>query len=116
MAVASRPRPLPGIDRFRDAAGGVLLQDGSPPLYYMALSVWMDVFGAGPAETQGLSLAISLLTVPAGLWAGWSLFGRRAGLYAAALFGMNVFITAFAQETRMYSLMALLSLLVTASF
>ena len=28
--------------------------DGSPPLYYMLLSAWMDVTGNGPAETQGL--------------------------------------------------------------
>jgi mannosyltransferase len=94
----------------------VLRQDGSPPLYYMLLSVWMDVVGSGPKDTQGLSLAIALLGVPGGLWAGWSLFGRRAGYIAAALFAFNVFLTAYAQETRMYALMIVLSLLVTASF
>jgi mannosyltransferase len=94
----------------------VLRQDGSPPLYYMMLSVWMDVIGSGPKETQGLSLAIALLGVPAGLWAGWSLFGRRAGYIAAALFAFNGFLTAYAQETRMYALMIVLSLLVTAAF
>ena len=36
---------------------GVLRVDGSPPLYYMLLSVWMDLVGNGPAETQGLSVA-----------------------------------------------------------
>jgi mannosyltransferase len=95
---------------------GVLRMDGSPPLYYMLLSVWMDVFGNGPAETQGLSLAISLLAIPGGLWAGWSLFGRRAGLILAALCALNPFLTNYAQETRMYSLMLVLSLLATAAF
>ena len=95
---------------------GVLRQDGSPPLYYMLLSVWMDLFGNGPGETQGLSVAISLLTVPAGLWAGWTLWGRRAGLICAALGAVNPFITVYAQETRMYTLMVLLSLLTTATF
>lgn len=95
---------------------GLLRQDGAPPLYYMALSVWMDVVGEGPAETQGLSLAISLLAIPGGLWAGWSLFGRRAGLIAAALAAVNPFLTAYAQETRMYSLMLVLSLVMTAAF
>jgi mannosyltransferase len=94
----------------------VLRQDGSPPLYYMLLSVWMNVFGSGPKDTQGLSVAIALLGVPAGLWAGWSLFGRRAGYIAAALFAFNGFLTAYAQETRMYALMIVLSLLVTAAF
>ena len=73
---------------------GVLRVDGSPPLYYMLLSVWMDVFGDGPADTQGLSVAVALLAIPGGLWAGWSLFGRRAGLICAALCAVNPFLTA----------------------
>jgi mannosyltransferase len=94
----------------------VLRVDGSPPFYYMLLSVWMDVVGNGPAETQGLSVAIALVSIPGGLWAGWSLFGRRAGLICAALCAVNPFLTAYAQETRMYSLMLVLSLLATAAF
>ena len=95
---------------------GILRQDGSPPLYYMLLHGWMELVGNGPAETQGLSTAIALLAVPGGLWAGWSLFGRRAGLICAALAAVNPFLTAYAQETRMYSLMVVLSLLTTAAF
>jgi mannosyltransferase len=95
---------------------GVLRMDGSPPLYYMLLSIWMDLVGDGPGETQALSVAISLLAVPGGMWAGWSLFGRRAGLVCAALCAVNPFLTQFAQETRMYSLMLVLSLLATAAF
>src|SRR3954452_4113690 len=60
--------------------------DGSPPLYYMLLGIWTRVVGDGPAETQGLSVAVSLLAVPAGLWAGWTLFGRRLEYICAALF------------------------------
>jgi mannosyltransferase len=90
--------------------------DGSPPLYYMLLSLWMKVVGSGPGETQGLSVLIALITVPAGMWAGWSLFGRRAGLICAALCAVNPFLTTYAQETRMYSLMLLLSLVATAAF
>jgi len=95
---------------------GVLRQDGSPPLYYALLHVWMDVVGRGPADTQGLSVAISLLAIPAGLWAGWTLFGRRAGLICATLGAFNPFLTYYAQETRMYSLMVVLSLVVTTAF
>ncbi len=95
---------------------GILRQDGNPPLYYMALHLWMEVVGNGPADTQGLSVAISLLAVPGGLWAGWSLFGKRAGLICAALGAFNPFLTVYAQETRMYSLMVVLSLLLSAAF
>ncbi len=95
---------------------GVLRQDGSPPLYYLMLNVWMNLVGRGPAETQGLSVAISLVAIPGGLWAGWTLFGRRAGLICAALGATNPFLTLYAQETRMYSLMVVLSLLTSAAF
>ena len=32
---------------------GVLEQDGSPPLYYMLLHVWMDVFGRSETRSTG---------------------------------------------------------------
>ena len=32
---------------------GVLRQDGSPPLYYLMLHVWMEVFGTGPGRHPG---------------------------------------------------------------
>ena len=95
---------------------GILRMDGSPPLYYMLLSVWMDIVGDGPAATQALSVAVSLIAIPGGMWAGWSLFGRRAGLFCAALCAVNPFLTQYAQETRMYSLMLVMSLLATAAF
>ena len=95
---------------------GVLRQDGSPPLYYMALNIWMELVGNGPADTQAMSVATSLLAIPGGLWAGWTLFGRRAGLICAALAALNPFLTIYAQETRMYSLMVVLSLLTCAAF
>ena len=94
----------------------VLRVDGSPPLYYMLLSVWMKLRATGPPRPRALSVAIALLAVPGGLWAGWSLFGRRAGLICAALCAVNPFLTAYAQETRMYALMLVLSLLATAAF
>ncbi len=98
------------------AIPGIMRHDGSPPLFYMLLHVWMSVFGPSEAATHSLSLVFGLLCIPAGTWAAWSLFGRRAGLYAAVLFGFSTFLTAYAQETRMYELMALLGILQTAAF
>jgi hypothetical protein len=95
---------------------GVLRQDGSPPLYYVLLHFWLDWFGAGEEATHAFSLLFALLAIPAALWAGWSLFGRRAGWVAATLAALNPFLTVYAQETRMYSLVILLSLVVTAAF
>jgi mannosyltransferase len=94
----------------------VLRHDGSPPLYYLMLHVWMSVFGNSEAATHAMSLLFALLTIPAGAWAAWSLFGRWPAAIATVLFALNPFITAYSQETRMYSLMALLGLLATAGF
>jgi hypothetical protein len=98
------------------AIPGVLRHDGNPPLYYMMLHVWIQMFGDSETATHSLSLVFGVLTVPVGGWAGWSLFGRRAGIYAALLFAFNAWLTAYAQETRMYELMGLLGLLATAGF
>ena len=94
----------------------VLRQDGSPPLYYMLLHVWMGVFGTSEATTHTLSLIFALLTIPVGYWAGRSLFSERAGWFVAVLFALNSYLTTYAQETRMYSLLTLLALVTTACF
>jgi mannosyltransferase len=98
------------------AIPGILRHDGSPPLFYLLLHVWMTVFGASEKDTHWLNVVIGLLCAPAGMWAGWSLFGRRAGMYAAVLFGFSTFLSGYAEETRMYELMGLLGILATAAF
>ena len=95
---------------------GVLRQDGSPPLYYVLLHFWTGIFGTDEWDTHALSLLFATLTIPIGLWAGWKLFGRWAGIVTAVLCAGNPFLSIYAQETRMYSLMVLLSLLSTVFF
>jgi hypothetical protein len=90
--------------------------DGSPPLYYFLLHGWMSLFGSSEAATHTLSLLFALAVVPAALWAGWSLFDRRTGWMCALVAVFNPFLAFYANETRMYSMVALLTLLVTATF
>ncbi len=95
---------------------GLLRHDGSPPLFYVLLHFWIQGFGASETATHWLSLVFGLLTIPAGYWAGASLVSRRTGLYTATLFAFSAFLTQYADETRMYELMALLGLLATAAY
>ncbi|MDO8211814.1 glycosyltransferase family 39 protein [Conexibacter sp. CPCC 206217] len=95
---------------------GVLREDGSPPLYYMGLHVWMDVFGRTETAVHWFSLTASLLTIPSAMWAGWSLWGKRAGFIGAALCTLSPFLTSYGEEARMYALMTLWALLATAFF
>lgn len=94
----------------------LLGQDGSPPLYYLLLHIWMSVRGRGEVATHELSLIFALLCIPAAYWAGSSLFDRRAGLICAFLAAGAPYLTTYAQETRMYALLALLSLIASGSF
>jgi mannosyltransferase len=93
-----------------------LRMDGSPPLYYLLLHGWMEVAGTGEVATRTLSLIFALLAVPVAWWAGAAVVDRRAGALAAAVAAGCPFLTYYAQETRMYSLVAVLSLLASASF
>jgi mannosyltransferase len=98
------------------ALPGVLRQAGSWPLYYVLLHLWIDGFGSGETATHALSVLLGVLTIPVGMWAGWSLAGRRAGMFAAVLFAFSSFLTRYAQETQPYELMVLLGLPATAGF
>jgi hypothetical protein len=94
----------------------VLRQDGSPPLYYLLLNVWMHLFGSGEADTHAMSVAFTMASIPVAWLAARTLFGHRAAWIAALMATINPFLTYYAQETRMYALVALLSLVVAASF
>lgn len=107
VGIASHPlREIPSLMR----------QDGSPPLYYLLLHIWMAIRGRGEVATHELSLIFALLTIPVAYWAGESLFGRRAGVMGAVIAAGVPYLTLYGQETRMYAMMTLLSLIVAASF
>lgn len=94
----------------------LMRQDGSPPLYYLMLHVWMSVFGSSEAQTHVLSVLFAVAAIPAALWVGWSLLGRRTGWILAVLMAVNPFLAEYASETRMYSLVVLLSMLALGCF
>jgi mannosyltransferase len=90
--------------------------DGNPPLYYMLLHIWITWFGDSTAATHSLSVVFGVLTIPVGGYGAWTLFGRRAGVMAALLFAFNAWLTSYAQETRMYELVALQGVIATTAF
>jgi mannosyltransferase len=106
LSVGISDRPLGDIP-------GVLRQDGSPPLYYLLLHVWLAIAGRSEESVHGLSVLFASLCVPVAFWAGWTLFGRRTAWIAALVAAVNPFLTQYAQEGRMYSLLALLGMVST---
>jgi hypothetical protein len=109
LSVGIADRPITDIP-------GVLRQDGSPPVFYMLLHLWIRLFGTGEAATHALSLLLATATIPVAWAFARSLFGERAGWIAAVLFALNPFLNAYAQETRMYALVVLLGLISVSCF
>ena len=109
LSVGIADRPLADIP-------GILRLDGSPPLYYMLLNVWMEAFGRSEEAVRWLSVACALIGVPVAWWAARALFGTRAAWMAAVLAATNPFLTQYAQEGRMYALLALLGLVAAAAY
>jgi mannosyltransferase len=103
-------------DRPLGEIPGVLRMDGSPPLYYVVMHGWLALLGSGEQATHALSLVFALLCVPVAFWGGRVLFGPRTAWIAAVLTSLNPFLTQYAQETRMYSLIALLGLVAAICF
>lgn len=109
LSVGFSSHPLGDIPRL-------LRQDGSPPLYYWLLHLWMSAVGSAEAQTHTLSLLFALGGVVAAWWAGLTLFGRRTAWVLTVVFALNPFLAAYANETRMYSLVVLLSTVATGSY
>ena len=108
LSVGIAQHPLEDIPRL-------LHQDGSPPLYYLLLAAWIRIAGFGEADTHVLSVAFAVACVPVAYPAARALFGTAAGWWATALAATSPFLTFYAQETRMYTLVALLSLIAAAT-
>ena len=92
--------------------GGLISQlslESTPPLYYLGLHFWMNIFGMGEAAVRTLSLVFSLGTIAVLYALGRKFFGLAAGVAAAVLAAVAPLQVYYAQETRMYSLLALLS-------
>ncbi|MGH2720327.1 MAG: glycosyltransferase family 39 protein, partial [Actinomycetota bacterium] len=87
-----------------------LRRDGSPPLYYLLLHVWIGWFGAGDAAVRSLSVAFSVATLPLAWLAGRRLGDRRGAWAAVLLVATSPFAVRYASETRMYALLMLLAL------
>jgi mannosyltransferase len=80
--------------------------DQHPPLYYLLLHVWMRL-GDDQAVVRAFSALCSTLTIPVIYLLGRRLADQKLGLLAALILAVSPFHVHFAQEARMYALLAL---------
>lgn len=83
--------------------------DIHPPLYYLLLHVWIQLFGSSVASVRLLSVVIGTLTVLL-IYVTGRLLNRRGALIAAFLLAISPLHIYYSQEVRMYGLVALLGL------
>ncbi len=99
-AYAQATRPL-------DAIALNAAADIHPPLYYWALNVWRALSGDSEWALRALSALASTLIVALAYRIGQRLYAAPVGLLAALFVGLNTFQIYYAQEARMYALLAL---------
>ena len=85
-----------------------LARDGHPPLYYVLLHGWAEVFGAGDDAVRALSSVFGIATLPL-LWlAARRYAGTPAAVATLVLAATSPFLVRYSTEARMYSLVMFL--------
>jgi len=85
--------------------------DNHPPTYYILLHYWILMFGDSEVSLRIPSAIFSVLSVLFTYKVGNILFDRRVAAIAALLLALSGFSIYYAQEARMYSLLAFTSVL-----
>jgi mannosyltransferase len=90
--------------------------ESTPPLYYVLVWLWAQVFGTGEVGLRSFSALCGTLTIPV-MWAvGRRLASERIGLAAALVTAVNPLLFWYSQEARTYALLVLLSALSLLAF
>jgi mannosyltransferase len=87
-----------------------LRHDGSPPLYYLLLHGWTEIFGTGNLAVRALSGLFAVAVLPLIWVAGRRVGGRRTAHAALILVAASPFAVRYATEARMYSMVMVLAL------
>lgn len=82
-----------------------------PPLYFVALDAWFDVFGLSPFTARLFSVVAGVAAVPVAYLVGRELFDGTTGLVAALFLALSPFHIQYSREARMYALMTFLALM-----
>lgn len=85
-----------------------LRMDGHPPLYYVVLHGWMNLFGEGDVAVRALSGCFAVLAIPVVAAAARRRVGPTGWWTTLALGAMTPWWFRYGTETRMYSLVGLL--------
>lgn len=79
--------------------------DVHPPMYYMFLRIWSEVFGHSLFALRGMSVFFGVATIVVAYYFVYYIFEcRRTALFAAILIAVNPFQVQYVTEARMYTM------------
>ncbi len=81
-----------------------------PPLYYLLLRGWINVFGDSDLIVRIPSIIFAAGAIVMMYVVGRTLFDKRVGVLSALVFAVSAFEFQLVQQARMYSLMTLLAI------
>jgi uncharacterized membrane protein len=85
-------------------------RDVHPPLYYLALHGWLELFGTSELAARSLSAICLLAAIPVAYLLVQRLYNDNVARVAALFVAIGPFLVRYSQEARMYGLVALLVL------
>ncbi|NNJ97729.1 MAG: hypothetical protein HKP12_11280 [Gammaproteobacteria bacterium] len=85
--------------------------DVHPPLYFLLLHFWMEIFGGSELSLRSLSVVFSVTSVYLVYRLGLVIFNKETAFIAALLLAVSKFSVVYAQEVRMYSVLLCFALL-----
>ncbi|MGF1521729.1 MAG: glycosyltransferase family 39 protein [Leptolyngbyaceae cyanobacterium] len=102
---------------MRDVIHSMLEEDAHiSPLYFVITRLWTNIWGLTPHQTRLVAALISLLTLPCMYWLSYELFQRSLTAWiATVLIAISPLQVLYAQEARNYSILAVATLLASAS-
>lgn len=86
-----------------------------PPLYYVLVHLWAQLFGSAPAKIRAFSAVASCFVLPAMFWFCRELFSNKYVAWLAVIFAaLSPINVLYAQEARTYSLYTTVMLIASA--
>ena len=87
--------------------GAPLIENNTPPLYYLLLREWTTLAGQSEASIRLLSAVFGTLFVAMLIWFGREIFDRRVGLWSGLISAAAPIHIYYSQEARTYALLTL---------
>lgn len=90
--------------------------DNNPPFFYYCLWVWHKIIPVSELNSRLLSIIFVSLAIGLSFLFAQKYFDNKTAFFSAVLLSLSNFLTYYAQETRTYSLVLLLTMLSSLQF